>query len=139
MVHWYIGQQTRAMPGPTAEALAMLNSRRISLRGVAMQCPKCGADNPDDAFFCGSCGVQLRSSFGAPPELPDAPPVAAAVPPADDAGGSNPFGEAEPQARQAYQHLMGEPQPQVTLSPQPLPTQYAPPPAPQYQPPAPPP
>ncbi|MBN2083339.1 zinc ribbon domain-containing protein [bacterium] len=28
-----------------------------------MKCPKCGNENPDDAFFCGECGVQLGSKF----------------------------------------------------------------------------
>jgi hypothetical protein len=32
-----------------------------------MQCPKCGSANPDEAFFCGSCGQQLRSSIGQEP------------------------------------------------------------------------
>jgi hypothetical protein len=30
---------------------------------MALRCPHCGTDNPDDAYFCGSCGSQLRSSF----------------------------------------------------------------------------
>lgn len=30
------------------------------------QCPKCHAQNPDDAFFCGECGTQLKSNFALP-------------------------------------------------------------------------
>jgi serine/threonine protein kinase len=28
---------------------------------VAIQCPKCNADNPDTVKFCGECGTQLPS------------------------------------------------------------------------------
>jgi len=31
-----------------------------------MECPKCGAKNPDDAFFCGECGHQLASLLDRP-------------------------------------------------------------------------
>jgi hypothetical protein len=109
-----------------------------------MQCAKCGAENPDDAYFCGSCGTQLRSSFSASPASPvydltgSEPP---APPPA------NPFGAAEPNASQAYQELLGEP-PASAPPPAPAygqqtepynPAGAYPPPAPpqQYQPPPP--
>lgn len=28
-----------------------------------MNCPACGSANPDDAYFCGSCGAQMRSAM----------------------------------------------------------------------------
>ncbi len=31
-----------------------------------MKCPSCGADNPDGAFYCGRCAVELR-----PPPRPE--------------------------------------------------------------------
>jgi hypothetical protein len=31
-----------------------------------MKCHVCGADNPDDAFFCGNCGAQLQSLLSSP-------------------------------------------------------------------------
>lgn len=27
------------------------------------RCPQCGVENPDDSYFCGSCGQQLRSAM----------------------------------------------------------------------------
>lgn len=32
-----------------------------------MVCPKCGAANPDHAFFCGECGAQLQSALNEAP------------------------------------------------------------------------
>ena len=37
-----------------------------------MFCPKCGAQNPDGAKFCGSCGA--AQSAGAPAAAPSATP-----------------------------------------------------------------
>jgi hypothetical protein len=31
-----------------------------------MICPKCGAENPENAYFCGSCGYQLKSAMEQP-------------------------------------------------------------------------
>ena len=36
-----------------------------------MYCPKCAADNPDDARFCGTCGVTMPR---APEPVPPHPP-----------------------------------------------------------------
>ncbi len=33
-----------------------------------VKCPNCGAENPDDAYYCGRCAVELR-----PPPKPIAP------------------------------------------------------------------
>lgn len=62
-----------------------------------MQCPSCGAENPEEAFFCGSCGAQQRSALGQPqgpvqlgqrdvlapaePATPPAPPLGHIEPP----------------------------------------------------------
>lgn len=27
---------------------------------VAMKCPNCGSENPDNAFYCGACATQMR-------------------------------------------------------------------------------
>jgi|GEM_PF-1897407 len=35
------------------------------------KCPKCGADNPDYAFFCGKCSADLRDSSGNIIQAPD--------------------------------------------------------------------
>jgi hypothetical protein len=129
-----------------------------------MHCPLCGAENPDDAYFCGSCGAQLRSSFGEPTVLPSAEPAPAAEP-------ANPFGASEPHASAAFEQLqqpVPPPPPPVnpyapgagvappptapgtwTAAPPPAtapgawnapqpppPPQYPPPPSPQYPPPA---
>ncbi|MCC7479290.1 zinc ribbon domain-containing protein [bacterium] len=51
------------------------------------RCPQCGTENPDDSYFCGSCGQQLRSamerdpgplSVSAAPEVPATGPDSAA-------------------------------------------------------------
>ena len=44
-----------------------------------MFCPKCGAQNPDGAKFCGSCGA--AQSAGAPAAAPSATPPSAATKP----------------------------------------------------------
>jgi predicted nucleic acid-binding Zn ribbon protein len=31
---------------------------------MAMKCPVCGAENPDDKKFCGECGSELQSAGG---------------------------------------------------------------------------
>jgi hypothetical protein len=31
-----------------------------------LNCPKCGAENPENAYFCGSCGYQLKSAMDQP-------------------------------------------------------------------------
>lgn len=31
-----------------------------------MRCPECSAENPDNAYFCGTCGKQLRSAMAKP-------------------------------------------------------------------------
>lgn len=56
-----------------------------------LRCPQCGAENPDDSFFCGSCGAQVRSALGGPAgpvevggdvaEAVSSPPPAATLPP----------------------------------------------------------
>ena len=91
-----------------------------------MLCPKCGTDNPDDAFFCGSCGTQLRSSFGAPPMDPPAPTADRFD---SDPAPANPFGATEPNASEAYQHLVTPPDSPLptTNVPPPPPTAYVPP------------
>jgi hypothetical protein len=124
-----------------------------------MQCGKCGAANPDDAFFCGTCGVQLRSSFAAsgPVELgqPDESPVGESggleadfspdtgTPPLN----ANPFTEAEPTARRAFEDSFGEnpaappappPPPPPVMPAPPQPQGYAPLPPQSYAPPQPP-
>lgn len=38
-----------------------------------MFCPKCGAQIPDDARFCGSCGAQLRAVEAVAPPRPARP------------------------------------------------------------------
>jgi len=44
-----------------------------------MFCPKCGAQNPDDATYCKSCGASLQTqSAGAPGQMPNASPPASA-------------------------------------------------------------
>ncbi len=44
-----------------------------------MQCPHCGADNPDNAAFCGNCGAALGSSRQAQqfqqPQMQQAAPI----------------------------------------------------------------
>jgi hypothetical protein len=49
-----------------------------------MKCPKCGGENPDNAFFCGECGAQIGSVFEAPEPAGAATivPIAAELPPA---------------------------------------------------------
>ncbi|MDQ3024411.1 MAG: hypothetical protein M3R04_08530 [bacterium] len=37
---------------------------------MALTCPNCKADNPDNAYFCGHCHAHIRSSFGAPVAVP---------------------------------------------------------------------
>ena len=40
---------------------------------IAMFCPKCGSENPDDATYCKSCGASLQTqTFGAPGQMPNA-------------------------------------------------------------------
>lgn len=56
-----------------------------------MQCPSCGALNPEEAFFCGECGSKLRSALEQPKGPvafgggavadPLSPPAPSAVPP----------------------------------------------------------
>jgi hypothetical protein len=36
---------------------------------MEMKCPKCGAENPDYAFFCGKCAADLKSEDWTPSEL----------------------------------------------------------------------
>jgi hypothetical protein len=86
-----------------------------------MQCAKCGGQNPDDAYFCGTCGVQLRSSFTASGPVEINTPGAAGLLPGEDltnaldseagavAPHANPFTEAEPTARRAFEQSFGEP------------------------------
>ncbi len=45
-----------------------------------MNCPKCGAENPENAYFCGSCGHQMQSAMTQPQgpanlNRPPQPPV----------------------------------------------------------------
>jgi uncharacterized RDD family membrane protein YckC len=46
-----------------------------------MFCTKCGAQNPDDARFCFSCGTALPTEGMAPPQAVPSPAVSAAAPP----------------------------------------------------------
>jgi hypothetical protein len=105
-----------------------------------MQCSKCGAANPDEAFFCGTCGVQLRSSFAANGPVALGPTAAAA--PLDselaldaEAGAvpfnANPFGDTEPTARRAFEDSFGAPPPAPAAAPPP--TLLGPPPPAGYQ------
>ncbi len=47
--------------------------RRLSwtdrVEEMEMKCPKCGAENPDYAFFCGKCATDLKSEDWTPSEL----------------------------------------------------------------------
>lgn len=43
-------------------------SSNIKDGGETMYCPKCGAENPDDAKFCSECGSQLKSGITTAPE-----------------------------------------------------------------------
>ena len=36
---------------------------------MEMKCPKCGAENPDHAFFCGKCAADLKPENWEPSEL----------------------------------------------------------------------
>ncbi len=36
---------------------------------LALKCPKCGADNPDYAFFCGRCAADLKADATGPASL----------------------------------------------------------------------
>ena len=118
-----------------------------------MNCPKCGAENPENAYFCGSCGHQMQSamsqpegpaSLGQPPEPPPAPePPAPPPPPAPrpidtSAPGA---GLAPPPPSQAYTPPPAQPPAQQAYQPpqqgyqQPPPQQYGPPPGQGYAPP----
>jgi uncharacterized RDD family membrane protein YckC len=46
-----------------------------------MFCTKCGAQNPDDARFCFSCGTALPTEGMAPPQVVPSPTVSATAPP----------------------------------------------------------
>lgn len=48
-----------------------------------MKCSKCGAENPDEARFCGKCGEGLAAEPQARPEPPEGPPLKQAAPGAD--------------------------------------------------------
>jgi hypothetical protein len=113
-----------------------------------MICSKCGAENPDDAYFCGTCGVNLRSNFsgaagpsdsGSAPALHgsaeshagirvDAAPRATDPMPVD--AGANPFDESEPTARAAYAREFGAPEQDAVLPPPPPVSVSGPPPRP---------
>jgi hypothetical protein len=41
---------------------AIWQERRFHVEGIAMKCPNCGAENPDNGFYCGSCAAQLREN-----------------------------------------------------------------------------
>jgi serine/threonine protein kinase/Flp pilus assembly protein TadD len=47
---------------------------RESEVGEAMKCPKCQADHPEGARFCGNCGFSLRSPTPQPPAFQDSAP-----------------------------------------------------------------
>jgi hypothetical protein len=88
-----------------------------------MRCGKCGAENPEDAYFCGTCGVQLRSNFGSA-GAPDS--AAASEAPAGPSGerldpSANPFEESEPTARAAYASTFGTTGEAATPPPPPRP------------------
>lgn len=120
-----------------------------------MQCAKCGGQNPADAFFCGTCGVQLRSSFaangpvqlGANSEDAIASSGAGVHDTVEAPVLSNPFTDAEPTAKRAFEQGFGAAarerpseawspdDPGAGLSP---PPPHLPPPAPQYHAPPPP-
>jgi hypothetical protein len=89
-----------------------------------MQCAKCGGQNPDDAYFCGTCGAPLRSSFDSagPVDLGAASGSRTGEPgePGSTAGvrpDANPFTDAEPTARRAFDASFGEPLPPVAPPP----------------------
>jgi len=127
----------------TCRALAVLYSRRSVLmparRGgqgwmQAMKCPKCGGENPDNAFFCGNCGAQIGSLYHVPEAGAGMPqqPGGSYVPPATPAPGAfppPPFPPAEPAGQPDTAPLTQEPiQPEpATYSGEPQPPQQLPP------------
>jgi len=62
-----------------------------------MRCAKCGAENPDDAFFCGECGGQLRSALSQPSGALGFPPGSWVPPPPPPSVLDTPISEQPPE------------------------------------------
>jgi len=114
-----------------------------------MRCAKCGAENPDDAFFCGECGSQLRSALSQPSGAIGFPPGSWVPPPPPPSVLDTPISEQPPEPSgeppaaippPAEGHGAGVPPaagPTPAGPPLLPPPPYAPPPPPPYAPPPP--